>query len=332
MDFKECIEASQAWCLESGTSFRVDFFDEDENKIYFKFQGGDEEESNTDIMFNITVPIKNDLNSKWMFWSENENVLKRLLEMHEYTDKCKEKSILQILGKIDCLLKPITEPDNDSDVDEIEDDYYADEDIDASMPEADQGMAMGGSKDSDSGEEDDMRANFFGEAGTKAAVARLMKDLKVMKKEASQFGLDGNPRGDNLFIWDIKLKDFPVESKLGKHLKEYSEKFKREPVIELEMQFPHDYPMTPPFVRVVRPRFKFLTGHITIGGSICMEMLTKSGWRPINDIEMILVQIRSEIMSDSQASLDMNDADRPYGEQEARDAFNRMVKRYGWNK
>jgi hypothetical protein len=26
-------------------------------------------------------------------------------------------------------------------------------------------------------------------------------DLKVMKKEASQFGLDGNPRGDNLFIW-----------------------------------------------------------------------------------------------------------------------------------
>ena len=67
MDFKECIEASQAWCLESGTSFRVDFFDEDENKIYFKFQGGDEEESNTDIMFNITVPIKNDLNSKWVY-------------------------------------------------------------------------------------------------------------------------------------------------------------------------------------------------------------------------------------------------------------------------
>ena len=42
-----------------------------------------------------------------MFWSENENVLKRLLEMHEYTDQCKKKSILQILGKIDCLLKPV---------------------------------------------------------------------------------------------------------------------------------------------------------------------------------------------------------------------------------
>ena len=42
-----------------------------------------------------------------MFWSENEEVLKRLLEMHEYTDGCKEKSTIEILGKIDCLLKPV---------------------------------------------------------------------------------------------------------------------------------------------------------------------------------------------------------------------------------
>ncbi|VDI47610.1 ubiquitin-conjugating enzyme E2 Q [Mytilus galloprovincialis] len=288
MDFKESTGASQAWCLESGTCFKVDFFDEEERKIHFKWQEEDEEES-SDIKFSITVPMKDDPSSKWL-----------------------------------------TDPDNESDADEIEDDYYADDDVDASMPEADQDMARG-AEGADSGEEDDLGANFFGDVGSKAAVARLMSDLKTMKKESCKFGLDGSPRGDNLFIWDIKLKDFPVDSKLGKNLTEYSQKFKREPVIQLEMQFPHDYPMTPPFVRVVRPRFKFLTGHITIGGSICMEMLTKSGWRPINDIEMILVQIRSEIMSDKQASLDMNDADRPYGEQEARDAFNRMVKRYGWN-
>jgi len=78
------------------------------------------------------------------------------------------------------------------------------------------------------------------------------------------------------------------------------------------MKFPKDYPMNPPFVRVIRPRFKFLTGsysnmlvlsilytlacayknlsastgHITIGGSICMQMLTRSGWSPSNDIEV----------------------------------------------
>jgi len=59
-----------------------------------------------------------------------------------------------------------------------------------------------------------------------------------------------------------------------------------QPVIELEMTFPNEYPMKPPFVRVVRPRFKFLTGHITIGGSICMQVLTTSGWSPSNDIEV----------------------------------------------
>ncbi len=30
----------------------------------------------------------------------------------------------------------------------------------------------------------------------------------------------------------------------------------------MEMEFPPEYPMAPPFVRVVRPRFRFLTGEI----------------------------------------------------------------------
>lgn len=32
--------------------------------------------------------------------------------------------------------------------------------------------------------------------------------------------------------------------------------------------------------------FGFVAGHVTIGGSICMEMLTRSGWTPTNDIEV----------------------------------------------
>jgi hypothetical protein len=31
-------------------------------------------------------------------------------------------------------------------------------------------------------------------------------------------------------------------------------------------------------VRVIRPRFAFHTGHVTVGGSICIELLTSSGW------------------------------------------------------
>ena len=29
-------------------------------------------------------------------------------------------------------------------------------------------------------------------------------------------------------------------------------------------------------------------GHVTVGGSICMQMLTRSGWSPSNDIEVCM--------------------------------------------
>ena len=39
-----------------------------------------------------------------------------------------------------------------------------------------------------------------------------------------------------------------------------------------------NYPFAPPFARVILPRFKFKSGHVTTGGSICMQLLTTSGW------------------------------------------------------
>lgn len=92
-----------------------------------------------------------------------------------------------------------------------------------------------------------------------------------------------------------------------------------------------------------------------------MQMLTRSGWTPSNDIEVkmhnqqslqtkycilqkhvllslslqsILVQIRAEIMSDPNVRLDDSPLTRyrEYTEQEAKDAFERMVRKYGWNR
>ena len=48
-------------------------------------------------------------------------------------------------------------------------------------------------------------------------------------------------------------------------------------------------------------------------------------------LQSIMVQIRCEIMSDPNTRLDSN-PDRPYDEAEAKQAFERMVARYGWNK
>ncbi|XP_045162138.2 serine/threonine-protein kinase 10-like [Mercenaria mercenaria] len=219
-----------------------------------------------------------------------------------------------------------TDEESDDDCDDVDDDYYDyndDQDVEA--------QAEVKSETPEKGESDQEDERFFGGKTNPAAFQRLVKDLRNMKKDAHKFGIEGTPRGDNLFIWDVKLTGFPADTALGKDIRNWAEKHKREPVVYLEMQFPDEYPMAPPFVRVTRPRFKFFSGHVTIGGSICMETLTKSGWTPTNDLQSILAEIRSEIMGDPNMRLDSN-PDREYGEAEARDAFNRMVNRYDWNK
>ncbi len=111
----------------------------------------------------------------------------------------------------------------------------------------------------------------------------------------------------------------------------------------MQFLFPRDYPFSPvcilffvlnrkqssrlllqPFVRVIRPRFKFLTGHITIGGSICtqvseifpmfkehvnlfgvkFQLLTLSGWVSTASLENIIVQLRAEIVADPKAEFE----------------------------
>ena len=79
-----------------------------------------------------------------------------------------------------------------------------------------------------------------------------------------------------------------------------------------EIRFPENFPLSPPFVRIVYPRFlPFIRGelvlslvlfpltdftggggHVTGGGSICHELLTSNGWSPAYAIESVLLQIR----------------------------------------
>merc|ERR1719223_823367 len=77
--------------------------------------------------------------------------------------------------------------------------------------------------------------------------------------------------------------------------------------VELEMTFPDQYPFEPPFVRVTKPKFKRQTGFV-MNGAICMELLTTDGWNPVNDIESVIVSIRSLMVVGNgrlQAAVDM---------------------------
>lgn len=53
--------------------------------------------------------------------------------------------------------------------------------------------------------------------------------------------------------------------------------------IRLLMTFKQDYPFSPPFVRVVYPRFKQSTGYI-IDGAFCMELLTNQARKVVSQV------------------------------------------------
>lgn len=118
---------------------------------------------------------------------------------------------------------------------------------------------------------------------------RLALDLyKIMNQDTEEAGFSLQPKSeDSMDIWTIKLFQFDEDSNLAKDMKVLGIDH-----IELEMRFPDQYPFEPPFVRVVRPRFKRQTGFV-MNGALCMELLTKEGWNPINDIESVIVSIRS---------------------------------------
>jgi ubiquitin-conjugating enzyme E2 Q len=137
---------------------------------------------------------------------------------------------------------------------------------------------------------------------------RLASDLyKIMMADTKEAGFSLQPRDeDSMDKWCIKLLGFDEDSNLAKDLVVCGMDH-----VELEMSFPDQYPFEPPFVRVVKPRFKRQTGFV-MSGALCMELLTKEGWNPINDIESVIVSIRSlMVVGDGrlQAAVDMPEGD-----------------------
>jgi hypothetical protein len=105
----------------------------------------------------------------------------------------------------------------------------------------------------------------------------------------------------------------------------------KDAAVSLELTMPPDFPSAPPFVRVVSPRFAFHTGHVTIGGSLCMELLTSAGWRSDFTLESVLVQVRAALLEGG-GRLDPRRAHVPYSRDEATRAFWRVARQHGWER
>jgi ubiquitin-conjugating enzyme E2 Q len=137
----------------------------------------------------------------------------------------------------------------------------------------------------------------------------------------------------NMFQWIVELHTFDPSLALAKDMKTAGVSS-----VVLEFRFGRDWPMSPPFVRVVRPRFLPFAqgggGHVTAGGAMCMELLTNSGWSPANSMESVILQVRMALCSEERgARLDLNPVAgrmHDYGVGEAVDAYIRAAQMHGW--
>lgn len=134
----------------------------------------------------------------------------------------------------------------------------------------------------------------------------------------------------NMYQWIIELHSFESELPLAKDMKDKDLKS-----IVMEVRFGKDYPMSPPFVRIVRPRFlSFMAGgggHVTAGGALCMELLTNSGWSAVSNMESVLLQVRLALSSTDPKPARLEPGKvRDYGVGEAIEAYIRACHAHGW--
>jgi ubiquitin-conjugating enzyme E2 Q len=78
-----------------------------------------------------------------------------------------------------------------------------------------------------------------------------------METEPEKQGYSVEPVDDNMYHWELRFFNFDKKEPIAQDLKN----LKADHIL-LHITFPPTYPLNPPFVRVIRPRFAFRTGHV----------------------------------------------------------------------
>lgn len=164
---------------------------------------------------------------------------------------------------------------------------------------------------------------------------RIMKELRDMTQADTvnndDIKYEFRYSDDNIMIWEFDMlasnfMDFskPVDSPEQPDL--YRDCLAmRVDRIKFEIRLPEDYPFSPPFVRIVSPRFQQMTGYVTYGGSICFELLTKGGWVAAMSVVKVMIAVMIN-MIEGKARLDRHSPYKEYGYKEAVDAYGRILQ------
>lgn len=153
---------------------------------------------------------------------------------------------------------------------------------------------------------------------------RLLKEIQyVTSGKTEDYGLRFEVNEENMLQWKLFISKIDKDSELWHDMQKMNIEH-----IEMEILFEQQYPIKQPFVRIVSPVFKYKTGNITIGGSICTELLTSQGWSPANSIESLIIQIKANILETGR--LDLAKKGYKYTIEEAKSSFQRMLISHNW--
>ena len=168
----------------------------------------------------------------------------------------------------------------------------------------------------------------FSEPPTPAATRRILQEFKALQ-DANLPQVACSLEDDaNVYVWRVELAP-PPESSLANELRRYSSLTGSSPAVTLEVRFDGSFPFAPPFVRVVSPRFAFHTGHVTIGGSLCMAELTSTAWNPTFTMGQVLDMIAAAL-EEGDARLHETRPQMEYTLREAQRNFLRVAQQHGW--
>lgn len=156
---------------------------------------------------------------------------------------------------------------------------------------------------------------------------RVMSEIRELDARDGIMGDDGlrysvimDNNGDSMNIIHLLIfRDTFGDCPLGKDMDTMGVES-----IKMEIRLPGNYPFEPPFIRVLSPKFAFRKGHITVGGSICIDLLTKQRWVPSLNIPNVMITIVQN-MIDGDARLEPGGKNYVYSLHEAQEAFTRML-------
>lgn len=158
---------------------------------------------------------------------------------------------------------------------------------------------------------------------------RLMKEFQEISKssrshEKPPFTVE--LVDDNLYEWNIRLYEIDPESDFYRDMQETGTTH-----ILLNLNFPDNFPFSPPFMRVITPQVE--KGFVMEGGAICMELLTPRGWASAYTVEAVIMQFAASLVKGQGRMVRKSKNGKEFNKKMAEASFRSLVKtheKYGW--